>query len=190
MISTGSPLALLPFFLGLLVLLMPAKITAQAECARIDRTRAPLFISFEHVTSKDVVLRLRNNSGCPVLIPTNKLGSSIKLVKQPNGGLRVERVEDDQLKDGGEVAVVYNLFNRRGSKDTVIVSDGCVVMPKRLMPQQSIVFSVPLEEFKKHADVGVEFSYSWEDDGGRSIGGEFGHYVFFRNEYLPQRKAR
>jgi hypothetical protein len=183
-------LALFLFCLGLLSLFTPEKAMAQAECARIDKNRAPLFISFERAESKHVFLRLHNNSGCPVLIPTNQLGLSIKFVKQHNGGSIIRQVEEIQLKDGSQVRVVYHLFNLRGYKDTVIVSDGCLVTLKRLMPQQTIVFSVPLEDFRKHADVGVEFSYPWEDDRGSAIGGEFGHYVFFRNEYLPQSALR
>jgi hypothetical protein len=92
----------------------------------------------------------------------------------------------EELRDGGRTQLVYSLFNRRGSKDTVIVSDGCVVIPRSLLPKQSVIFAVPLDHLKKHADVGVEFNYSWEEDNGSAVGGEFGHYVFFRNEYLPK----
>jgi hypothetical protein len=105
-------------------------------------------------------------------------------VKQPNGGLKIEQTEE--MKDGSQVPVVYNLFNLRGAKDTINVSGGCVVMTWLLLPQQTIVFTVPLADFRKRADVSVEFSYPWEDDGGSAIGGAFGHYVFFHNESLPK----
>jgi hypothetical protein len=152
------------------------------DCSRIDKTKPPLFITLEVTESKNVLLRLRNNSHCSVLIPTNQLAGSLKLVPQGDGRVKFERIEE--LTDGARVPVVYNLFNRRGSKDTVIVSDGCVVMTRSLSPQQSILFAVPLEDFKRNADVGVEFNYPWEEDDGSAVGGEFGHYVFFRNEYL------
>lgn len=158
------------------------------DCSRIDKAKAPLFITFEGVESKHTLLSLHNNSRCPVLIPTNQLALSMRMAKQANGTLRLETLE--YLKDGSRVPVVYNLSNLRGSKDTVVVTDGCVVMLWQLLPRQSIIFTVPLEEFRKHADVGVEFRYLWEEDGGNAIGGEFGHYVFFRNEYLPQDEVR
>jgi hypothetical protein len=157
---------------------------AQPNCSRVDKARAPLFITFDRVESNTALLRLHNNSRCAVLIPTNQLQASLKISRPTNGGLKVERMEE--LRDGGHSPVVYNLFNRRGFKDTVIVSDGCIVITRQLLPQQSVIFAVLLADFKKNADVAVEFKYFWEEDSGSAIGGEFGHYVFFRNEYLPQ----
>jgi hypothetical protein len=105
-------------------------------------------------------------------------------VKQSDGTLRFE--DRPELVNGRNVPVVYNLFNRRRSKNTVIVSDGCVVMMRPLFPRQSVVFAIPVDDFKNRADVAVQFNYPWEDDGGREVGGEFGHYAFFRNELLPK----
>jgi hypothetical protein len=62
-------------------------------------------------------------------------------------------------------------------------------MPRSLLAQQSIVFAVLLD-FKRNADVGVEFNYPWEEDNGSAVGGAFGHYIFFRNEYLPKAAMR
>ena len=155
---------------------------SQHDCSRIDKTKPPLFITFERTESGKVFLRLHNNARCSVLIPTNQHTAPAEVMKQPNGGLRVEQTE--ALRDGSQVQVVYHLFNLRGSKNTVIVSDGDVVRTWQLLPQQSIVFTVPLDHFRKHADVGVEFIYPWEDDGGSAPGGAFMHYVFFRNKAL------
>ena len=157
------------------------------DCSRIDKTRPALFITFEGTESKNVLLRLTNNSHCSVLIPTNQLQGSLRIVKLESGRVKFDRMEE--LKDGARVPLVYNLFNRRGSKDTVIVSDGCIVMPRSLLAQQSIVFAVLLD-FKRNADVGVEFNYPWEEDNGSAVGGAFGHYIFFRNEYLPKAAMR
>jgi hypothetical protein len=63
-------------------------------------------------------------------------------------------------------------------------------MTYQLLAQLSILFTVPLRDFRKNADVGVEFSYPGENDGGGAIGSGFGHYVFFRNESLPKGVAR
>jgi len=160
-------------------------IASAVDCSRIDKSKPPLFITFEGSELKNVLLRLHNNSRCAVLIPTNQLQSSLKVVRQADGRAKFETVEE--LKDGSRVPVVYNLFNRRGSKDTVIVSDGCVVMTRSLFPQHSIIFATPLDDFKRNADVGVGFNYPWEEDNGSAVRGEFGHYVFFPNEYLPKR---
>jgi hypothetical protein len=154
------------------------------DCSRTDKSKPPLFITVEGSESKNVLLRLHNNSRCAVLIPTNQLQGSQKIVRQGDGRVRFETVRE--LQNGARVPVVYNLFNRRGSKDTVIVSDGCVVITRSLFPQQSIVFAVSLDDFKRKADVGVVFNYPWEEDNGSAVGGAFGHYVFFQNEELPR----
>ena len=188
-ISRGTRLlALLVFFGAATFAHGQERNTPPPDCSRTDKTRPPLFMAYERAESRKVFLRLHNNSRCPVLIPTNLLSAPVRIVKQPNGGLKIEHTEE--LKDGSQVPVVYKLFNLRGAKGTVIVSDGCVVMTYRLMPQQSIIFTVPLDDFRKKADVGVEFNYPWEEDGGGAIGGGFGHYVFFHNESLPKGVAR
>jgi hypothetical protein len=173
------------------VVLLCFGIAAQAQnngtstnCARIDKNNPPLFVTFEGTESKSALLRLHNNSRCSVLIPTNQLEGFLRIVRQPDGRLKFERIED--MKDGGRAPVVFLLFNQRGLKDTVIVSDGCMVFLRALLPQQSVLFAVPLDHFKKNADVAVEFIYPWEKDNGSAVGGSFGHYVFFRNEYLPK----
>jgi hypothetical protein len=158
------------------------------DCSRADKSRPPLFITYEGSEQKNVLLRLHNNSRCAVLIPTNQLQGSLKVVRQGDGRLKFETMEE--LKDGARIPVVYNLFNRQGSKDTVIVSDGCVVMTRSLLPQQSILLAIPVADFKRNADVGVEFNYPWEEDDGSAVGGAFGHYVFFRNENLPKAAMR
>ena len=181
---------MLCFCFGLLAFVIPATATAQSECARIDKTKAPLFISFERFESKDVLLRLHNNSGCPVLVPTNELDSTLEFVKLSNGGSIAKYAENAPLRDGRQVRLVYNLINLRGRKDVVNVSDGCIVMSRRLLPQQTVVFSVPLEDFRNHADVLLEFSYPWEYDEGSAAIVDFGHSVVFRNANLPQPSRR
>jgi hypothetical protein len=156
-----------------------------ADCSRIDKKKPPLFIAFERADSKEVVLRLRNNSACPVLIPTNQLEGSLALVKQSNGTLRIEQIEE--LRNGSRVPVVYNLFNLRGSRDTVMVTEGCLVMPRRLLSQQSIVFAIPLEFFKKHADVGIGFTYQRENDGGMQSAESLGTMCSFETSIYRAR---
>ena len=101
-----------------------------ANCSRTDKSKAPVFITFKGTDSKVVLLRLHNNSGCFLFIPTNQLQDSLKTVKQSDGTLRFE--DRPELVNGRNVPVLYNLFNRRRSKNTVIVSDGCVVIMRPL----------------------------------------------------------
>jgi hypothetical protein len=170
-------------FAGTNLVLGQDEAAPRPDCSRIDKTRPPLFITFEHAESKDILLRLQNNSHCYIYIPTNQLGPNGKVVKQPNGGLRVEAT--DELSDGSRVPVVYSLFNLRGSRNTVLASDGCVIMTRKLLPQRSVTFRVPLDYFRKHVDIGVEVGYPWEYDGGSASSGEFAHYVFFRSDSVP-----
>src|ERR1051325_10678802 len=78
---------------------------SQQDCSRIDKTKPPLFITFERTESGKLFLRLHNNARCSVLIPTNQHTAPVEVRKQPNGGLRVERTE--ALRDGSQVQVVY-----------------------------------------------------------------------------------
>jgi hypothetical protein len=153
------------------------------DCSQIDTTKPALFITFESADSKVILLRLHNNSSCSVGLPTNQLGPSGKVVMQPNGGLKVEPT--DELRDGSQVPVVYSLFNLRGSKGPVRVSDGCVVMTWQLLPKRSVIFPVPLQFFRRLVDVGVDL-YEWEHDGsGPVTHSGFENYIFFLNESLP-----
>ena len=158
------------------------------ECSRKDKDKPPLFIVFERAESGNALLRLQNNTHCPILIPTNQTTDIWKAVKQPNGGFKIEQT--NELKNGSLVPVVYYLINTRDSNKTVMVTEGCVVVTYRLWPQESILFTVPLKYFKKHVDIGVEFNYLWEEDGGSAISSNFIHQVFFRNESLPREIIR
>lgn len=130
---------------------------------------------------KQAMLRLRNNTDCTIIVPTNDEGILMKLRRrnQPWTGI-------DPLTDGQEVALVYNLNHERGANETILVTDGCMVYERSLRGRESILFFVPLAHFKRGADVAVQFRYSFEDRGVSLLGGDFGHYVFFRNGSLPK----
>ncbi|HEX6650678.1 MAG TPA: hypothetical protein VF075_14100 [Pyrinomonadaceae bacterium] len=92
----------------------------------------------------------------------------------------------DALTDGNKVRLVYNLNNRRGANGTILVSDGCVIYERSLAGHESVLFLVPLADFRRGADVAVQFKYDSEDPQVLVVGGDFGHYVFFRNASLPR----
>src|SRR5206468_9108651 len=133
------------------------------------------------------LLRLRNNTDCTIILPLNDEGPSPQLQKLLHRDQTLKRT--DALSDGQKVTLVYDLNNERGANGTVSVSYGCLVYERSLAAGESIFFSVPIIHFKKGADVAVQFRYACEDQHLSLLGGDFGHYVFFRNDSLPKQIA-
>ena len=130
---------------------------------------------------------LRNNTNCTIILPSNDEGRSLQIQKLLHRSQAPKRT--DALTDGQQVTLVYNLNNERGANGTISVSDGCLVYDRSLAQGESVLFSVPLIHFKKGADVAVQFRYASEDEHVSLLGGDFGHYIFFRNDSLPKEIA-
>jgi hypothetical protein len=183
----------------ILALLFAAALTSQAQCNRIDRKTPDFFVTYERVVTEtkapegkgyrtQALLRLQNNTNCTIILPSNDEGPSPQLRKLLHRDQTLKRT--DALTDGQQLALVYNLNNERGANGTILVSYGCLVYERSLAAGESVLFSVPIIHFKKGADVAVQFKYASEDQHVSLLGGDFGHYVFFRNDSLPQEIAR
>jgi hypothetical protein len=186
-------------FASVLLLVSGGFLNVLGQCNRIDKTMPHFFMTYERIViephalegteyRKQALLRLRNNTDCTIILPTNDEGPSPQLMKLLHRDQPLKRT--DALSDGQKVTLVYNLNNKRGANGTISVSDGCVIYERSLAGQESILFSVPLAYFKRGADVAVQFRYDSEDQHVPLLGGDFGHYVFFRNGSLPSEIVR
>jgi hypothetical protein len=184
---------------GVLLLLFGVSLNAEAQCKRIDNKMPDFFITYEgNVTEPrapegkpyrvQALLRLRNNTDCTIILPSNDEGPSPQLLKLLHRDQPSKRT--DALTDGQKVTLVYNLNNERGANGTISVSYGCLVYERSLASGESVLFSVPRVHFKKGADVAVQFRYGFEDQRVSLLGGDFGHYVFLRNSSLPKEIAQ
>ena len=186
-------------FAGVLLMLLMASLNADAQCKRIEQNMPDFFITYEGAVTEprahegkayraQALLRLRNNSDCIIILPSNDESPSPLLLKLLHRGQTPRRT--DALADGQKVALVYNLNNERGANGTISVSDGCLVYERSLAAGESVLFSVPLVHLKKGADVAVQFRYGFEDQRVSLLGGDFGHYIFLRNSSLPKKIAQ
>ena len=182
---------------AMLFFLFLAPLNTQAQCNRVDKKMPDFFITYERVATEakaqkryraQALLRLRNNTDCTIILPSNDESPSPQLQKLLHRSQAPKRT--DALADGEQVTLVYNLNNERGANGTISVSDGCLVYERSLAQGESVLFSVPLIHFKKGADVAVQFRYASEDERVSLLGGDFGHYVFFRNDSLPKEIAQ
>jgi len=169
-------------------------VSALGQCNGIDKTNPQFFITYESITRVDDppegkhyraqgLFRLHNNSNCTILVPTNDPGPSYSITL-PGRERKLRRT--DALTNGEKVTLLYDVYNERGANGTISVSYGDLVYDRALESGESIVFSVPLLHFKKGADIGVQFKYVSEDEAVSTMSGHFGHYVFFRNSFLPK----
>jgi hypothetical protein len=177
----------------LLVLLMT--LNADAQCKRIEQNVPDFFITYEGAVTgpraaagkayrTEALLRLRNNTDCIIILPSNDQSPSPQLLKLLYRDHTPKR--KDAFADGQKATLVYNLNNERGTNGTILVSDGCVIYERSLGAGESVLFSVPLVHVKRGGDVAVQFRYGFEDQRTSLLGGDFGHYIFLRNSFLPK----
>jgi hypothetical protein len=177
------------------VVLLCGALNVSGQCKRVDKNLPQFFITYEHVVNEDrapegreyrtqALLRLHNNTDCIIIVPSNDEGPSPQLLRLLHREQTLKRT--DALANGQKVSVVYSLNNERGANGTISVSYGCMVYERSLAGGESFLFSVPVLHFNKGADVAVQFRYASEDQGVSLLGGDFGHYVFFRKGSLPK----
>jgi hypothetical protein len=158
----------------------------QSGCLLLDKTGRPQFISYEGLADSNskVVLRLHNNTNCPIVIETG--GAPRQLVKLPNGGFKFEDVTGSQ--DGTEVALHYLLRSRRKQTIKPGFIWGDSVQVYTVPAGQTILFNVPLSDVRKRLDVAVPFAYAWEGNyiGAGFVGGVQHHVYFLFDDVLKE----
>jgi hypothetical protein len=157
---------------------------AQTGCSLINKQRPAQFIDYQGVSSfREVKLRLRNNTNCTIIVETDDHYPT-RMVKQPNGGFKLEGVTDSQ--DGIRLDLHYLIHNRLQQTLKVGYGGGDTILTYEILAGQSVLFNVPLSSFRKQLDIAVPFNYSWDGDGiGMGAGGTV-HRVYFLFDDLPK----
>jgi hypothetical protein len=163
--------------IAMLVVVLPYVALASSEgCSRIDPSRASQFISYEGMSEgtsySDVLLKLHNNSDCPIIIETDDH-------------------EPFMLRGKKNVALHFLLHDRR--RETLKPGHGWgdSVFTVEIRGGDSVWFSVPLVQFNRRLDVAVPFRFAWDGEhvGAAFVGG-VKHYVYFLVDDIPPKNRR
>ena len=178
---------------------------SQPGCSLIDKSRDPLFITYERVDDLDskregmerdrVLVRLHNNSTCVVLITTTEVERFYRAVpSNPTGIERVKRIINSDLPDGAIVpAVKYYTQDSRRVRAPEPAWGGDMFFELRLHGSNSLLFAIPMAYLKKDKIVVVPFDYAWEKEGERPkllYSGDVEHHVYFFSQNMPDEVKR
>lgn len=167
------------FFYLLSLLLIVFSPDAFARCSLINNSRDALFITYERSAlvrvkgenkpQDGVILRLRNNSTCAVIITTASADKFYKpLPANPTALQRVER-EIDDLPDGALVPDVQ--YRYQTSRETGMTFGGDSFFGLKLLGSRSILFEVPLKHFDITfaGKIVLEFDYAREQENRAKV---------------------
>ncbi|HEY8559807.1 MAG TPA: hypothetical protein VIL74_05345 [Pyrinomonadaceae bacterium] len=163
--------------------------TASGErngCAVTDKKQSAQFIVYEGSRAeKYAMLRLRNNTNCPITVETDDVDPTPRQkVVLPDGSFKFEDVES---KDGAIIPAHYLLRDLENQTLKSGYGWGDSVRRYKIPAGRSILFEVPLSELKKGGQaVAVPFVYEWEGDfvfAGMTGGVQ--HCVYFLTDDLP-----
>ncbi|HVG32372.1 MAG TPA: hypothetical protein VM911_04805 [Pyrinomonadaceae bacterium] len=179
--------------------------TSQLGYSLIDKSRDPLFITYERLDDPDpkregierdrVLVRLHNNSTCVVLIETME-AEKFYLPLPPNPTItdRVKRGINYDLPDGAIVpAMKYYTQDNRRSKTPEAAWGGDMFFTFRLLGGNSLLFAIPTAYLRKGNDIVVPFDYGWEKEGERPspiYSGDVEHRVYFYGDSMPDEVKR
>lgn len=183
---------------GLLVVVSVLCASAQGTeigCIRIDKSKPSIFISFvgrptksvEKSSTKEMLLKLNNNTTCPISAETNEndYGDEDKYdpVTSQEGSTTVTRYLQKDI-DGLEFPVSYDIKPSRdksqGWKSGNYWADRHIVFACTVKGGWSIVFPIKSEHLRKGIDISVSFKYAWEDFHGGEL---TSHRVVYLQEF-------
>jgi hypothetical protein len=181
-------------------------------CSALDKSKPPLFISFESLTDKawagdkyekGVLLRLNNNSKCMI-----SFSASIGAVSgiRPNFVIRdgkLIRQSDARLGsliNGQRVSLEY-VMKYPNQKYMVIGGyGGDVLQTVYLNGEDHVFFGVPLKNFQKGGELRIAYNYEWDEGEASQIMTKKGdyiqryetveHYLRFVPQQLPENIIR
>ncbi len=167
----------------------------------IDKSRDALFITYERLEEPDpkregidrerVLVRLRNNSTCAVLIET--MDAEKFLASLPSNATIVDHAKrkiQADLPDGVVVpAVKFYTEDRHHSKAPVPAWGGDMFFKFRLLGGNSMLFAIPTAYLRERLDIVMPFAYEWEQEAKAPkviYSGDVEHRVYFHNDSLPE----
>jgi hypothetical protein len=146
----------------------------QAGCSVLNKDHPLLFISFERVDDKawngdkyvkGALLRVRNNSNCAILLEAPPGEASSFRIRDG----KLTRLEMEEAKDGQRVSLKYLMKYPDQAFMVVGGFGGDVLDYVRLNGGDSILFSVPLSNFRKRGELLLPFNYEWDMGAGSEV---------------------
>jgi hypothetical protein len=174
------------------VFLMALPLTALAQpapqsspgCGLLDPERDSLFLTYDRSSadgrgSSALILRLNNNSTCPVLL---KMQEPKKFVISEAVPFTDSKFRSD-AEDGEFIPELVFLTQDERHTRGVASRAGDFSFVFRLIGGRSITFAVPEDDFRKCNDIIVLFNFEWERN--RSGSPSLLHQVSFPTAALP-----
>lgn len=140
---------------------------SRVECPALDKSKPAQFISFEGFDRdawdgkryvKGLVLRLTNNSGCPILVVTPP-GVAPRLIKKKGKYVWQDDWHTPELKNGSHIEVVYRIHFPQLNRSETPVPSGDVILKSKVLNGESVLFSVPKKFMKQGGEVELAFNY-------------------------------
>jgi hypothetical protein len=138
-----------------------------APCATQDYPAAPLSVSYEGRDDKawagdryveGVLLRLTNTSDCAVYL---KVADGEARRFKVEGG-KLARMEVGEARDGQRISLEYVIKHHDADDLFSRGVGGHVLEPARLDKGRSVLFSIPLDDFRTASEVRVPFKFDRE----------------------------
>ena len=175
----------------------------QGGCSALDKSKPPLFISFESLDEKSwdgnkyvkgALLRLNNNSNCTInfsaavgeaqVTPIPFTITNGKMVRQPD-------VRTGSLTNGQRVSLYY--LTKYPDKKLWVIGGfgGDVLETVYLNGNNYVFFGVPLKNFQDDGEILLPYNYDWDaqiiidKDGHKQRFATVEHYLRFVPEQLP-----
>lgn len=127
---------------------------AQTQTAvLIDTNKPHLYLAFERLENDLVWLRLQNNSRWAINVETENPGSALMRLQLTDGRMV------NALADRAIVSPDYFI----AQPDSVGAAQySCTSSSSWIPPSSSILFTVPLKDFRLASQLSIRFSYEWE----------------------------
>ena len=144
------------------------------RCSLIDSRSPTQFITYEHNeerpngSTENVLLRLQNNTNCPIIIPTG----GMRITKLPEGGSTTD------IQDGAKMDIYYEIVPRSKPPQAGRYGLGDEIIVSRLPGGKSVVFDVSSKFTKGKVKLRVPFKYEGEEGPAPGTGSNT-HYVVF-----------
>jgi hypothetical protein len=178
---------------------------ADPACQRVDGARDSLFIESVRVDmisqlggplQRSVVLRLKNNSTCAVLLTTTDVTNFVEKLGPSPTARQLREQKFRNIINDGEFVSGLQLFTDINFGDSTLTtrtnSDGDVSFELSLTGTRSLLFAVSVENLKKGQLILVPFKFEWESKPGKhrsnqfTFSGETHHLVWFSYANLPK----
>lgn len=167
---------------ALLALLAATSAGAREVCPESERLGSLVAVRFERIAETEsdkveAVLRLVNGSSCGVVVRT----LSHPVAVSPNGAVRFVH-PGEELPDGARAALDYKVHRPQVTGAVEPPSwggeGGCVVELATIPAGRSVLFRVPVSQFRPRYNIAVPFYFAGE--------GAPRHQAFFYWSALPE----